>query len=141
MSNVYEDGLIVPRIPRNKRIYGGNYTGANTIISRSAAANLDWVEVTEPRVYINRLLKFDKEIITFTATATPGIADYVSDQINGKNYTEIFGQYPQLRLMTIDGDGNYYERQEKPKFTMVTGLITAIFYDLSSLETGYIILQ
>ncbi len=73
-------------------------------------------------------------IISFTATQAPTISGYDS------TYASTHGQFPNVRLITIDGAGNRLERAEKPKFVMVSGIIDSIVYDLAKTETGFIIL-
>ena len=73
-------------------------------------------------------------IISFTATKTPTIDAYNS------TYASTHGQFPNVRLITVDGSGNRWEREEKPKYIMVSGVIDSIVYDLAEPETGFIIL-
>jgi len=76
-----------------------------------------------------------KSIITFTATATPTISNYQS------TYKATHGQYPQARLMYIDGDGNWNEWMQQPKFNVIAGVVDSITWDLAEALTGFIILS
>ena len=73
-------------------------------------------------------------VISFTATKTPTISGYDS------TYASTHGQWPNVRLITVDSAGNRWEREEKPKYIMASGLIDSIVYDLAEAETGFIIL-
>jgi len=76
-----------------------------------------------------------KGIIPFTATAAPVIADYQDD------YANVYGEHPTVKIKTIDGDGNYIERNEQAKFIMDGGLIDSIVWDLPDAESGFIIIS
>jgi hypothetical protein len=76
-----------------------------------------------------------KEIINFTAVSAPAITNYQT------NYAPTHGENPIVALRTIDADGNIIERNEQPKFTLASGLISSISWDLPGNETGIIILS
>lgn len=73
--------------------------------------------------------------IAFTASMAPSILNYDTD------YSNAYGQYPTIKLFTIDSDGNRLERSEKPKYLLVAGLIDSIVYDLAQIETGFILIS
>lgn len=127
MANVYTSDLIVPAIARNNRDYhGGTWTGGtgsgNTIIINNTTTNTGG---------------YTKEIISFTATATPEITDYTG------SYATVYGQFPTISLYTYDEDDNLIQRTEKPKFIMggVIPHIVSIIFDLGEPATGFIILS
>lgn len=76
-----------------------------------------------------------KTIIVFTATATPTVTNYQA------SYKSLHGEYPQARLMYIDGDGNWNEWMQQPKFNLVSGFVDSITWDLAEALTGFIILS
>lgn len=83
--------------------------------------------------------------IPFTLNNTPTITGYQSNQLDGFNLAEDYGEDPQVRCI-IEVDANTrYERQQMPQFTYVSGLIDTIFFDLGDGNdtpyTGYIIIS
>lgn len=77
-----------------------------------------------------------KSIVEFAvATSTPSIENY------NRDYAPKYGQYPTVKLFTIDTDGNRQESDQKPIFEMVDGLISKIKYDIGSGITGFIIIS
>ena len=120
MANVYISAIEVPAIRRDKRIapMNGNFgsgSASSIIVNNSGGGTIS------------------KLIIEFTTEQYPSIADY-------SLYQTSVGSYPITHLFTKDTDGNYVERSEKPKITIVSGVITSINYDLAIPETGFIIL-
>jgi hypothetical protein len=91
----------------------------------------DTIEVEETTIYRPKLI-FDK--IDFVNNATPSIVGYQA------NYAAKFGEYPIITLFTIN-DGEEWERQEKPVYNRTGGLLNSVHYDLSSPETGFIIIK
>lgn len=73
-------------------------------------------------------------IISFTATAAPGIINYQA------NYAALYGKYPRVSLITFDEDDNMIDRMEKPKRIIVADLLDSIIWDLGMEDTGIIIL-
>jgi hypothetical protein len=73
--------------------------------------------------------------VSFTNTSAPALSDYQA------LYAKSYGEFPILRLRTVDADGNYIERNETPKFIMSGGLIDSIVWDLPDAESGYIIIS
>ena len=80
-------------------------------------------------------LSTTKTIIPFTTTATPTISNYQT------TYSISYGQYPNLRLIWVDGDGNWNEWMQAPKFTLSAGVVDSISWDLGEELTGFIILN
>lgn len=81
------------------------------------------------------ILKNAKSVIPFTTTASPILSNY-------QTYYSGYGEHPTIKLWTIDGDGNYIERNEQAKFIMATGLLDSIMWDLAGMEeTGFIIIS
>ncbi len=76
-----------------------------------------------------------KTAVAFTATQTPTLSNYQA------NYASDYGENPILRIKTIDGDGNYHDRNEQATYTMAAGLISSISWDLGSAESGFIIIS
>lgn len=82
--------------------------------------------------------KIRQQIIEFTASETPTVNDYAT------KYAPIFGQYPDVKLFTIDADGNRIARSEQPYFTLdVNGLIDSISFGTlaDGPQNGFIKLQ
>ena len=92
----------------------------------------DVIEVDETVIYRPKQIIAK---INFSNTATPSVTDYQA------NYKAVFGEYPKLQLFTEARAGVEWERQEKPVYNRTGGLLTSIVFDLSSEETGYIILS
>jgi len=76
-----------------------------------------------------------KTVVSFAATATPTLSNYQA------TYATTYGEHPSVQLVTIDGDGNYIERNERPKYNISAGLINSISWDLPDIETGFIIIR
>ena len=74
-------------------------------------------------------------IINFTNISNPSVENYQA------NHALKHGIYPRVALYTTLANGNRVQRQEIPEFTIVAGLITRIVYDLSSNETGFILIS
>ena len=74
-------------------------------------------------------------VVSFAGSSNPTISNY------DVTYALTHGQFPSVRLITIDSDGNRLERPEQPKYVMVAGLISAIVYDLPQPESGYILIS
>lgn len=85
--------------------------------------------------------------VPFTASSQPTISDYQTDQedpedaLKTLNYSEDYGEYPQIRLVITVDESTRYESQQKPQFTYVDGLIDTIFFDLGDELTGYILIS
>ena len=118
MANVYVSVIEVPPVRRDNRISstsGNSGSASSIIVNNSGGGNIS------------------KLIVEFTGEQYPSIADY-------SLYQTSVGSYPITHLFTKDTDGNYVERSEKPKITIVSGVITSINYKLAKPETGYIVL-
>lgn len=83
-----------------------------------------------------------KDIIPFTDTATPRIADYQA------NYAATHDEYPDVKLFYIDLDPDSVtyncriESMQRPHYTLdENGLIDTIVFMMDGLYTGYIILN
>lgn len=108
-------------------------TPAITIVSESstpAAESSSGSSITQTIIPTLPLVKVD-----FTASRTPTVLNY--DTL----YANAHGQYPVVRLFTIDALGNRLERSERPKYIISGGFIASIVYDLGVAETGFIILS
>lgn len=74
-------------------------------------------------------------VLDFTSTDVPSIPDYTI-------YSALYGQYPTIKLFEIDISGNRIERTEKPYFTIVSNLITAVsFGTLPEPISGFILIS
>lgn len=85
-----------------------------------------------------RCEKIRQLIIEFTNSDTPQVTDYDT------KYAQVFGQHPDVKLFTIDVDGNRIARSEQPYFTLdVNGLIDSISFGqlADGLQNGFIKLQ
>lgn len=102
MANVLVNNISVPRIARNKRIYGGNSSTSSQQI------------VTPETIPIN------KTIIPF-GTDTPTIPDY-------SIYRDIYGEFPTIELFTYDESNNIIKRTEQPYFIMALGKVSSIVF-------------
>lgn len=125
MDNVYTSVIGVPKTYRNKRIYGEGSSFESTTIESNDKNS----KVTPT------------DVVQFTASALPTIADYNTD------YAPTHGQFPRLELIIDNGDGTRYSRQQMPQFTTITSgngladLINTIFWDLGEPLTGWIIIN
>lgn len=105
------NAIAVPRIPRNKRNYGG-YVKSEV---RGGGAVLT-----------------GKAVIEFENTNTPLIEDY------NTLYAPVYGQFPTVTLYVVVA-GARIERTERPYFTFIDGLIDTIsFGQLDDTYTGFI---
>ena len=73
--------------------------------------------------------------IEFTDTSTPSIVNYQTF------YAADFGEMPKIQIFTYNSDGVYWERQEKPIWNFLGGLLDSIVFDLSDIYSGYIIIS
>lgn len=73
--------------------------------------------------------------VEFTDTNQPALVDYQD------NYAEDYGELPKLQLITYNGVGEEWIRQEVPVIYKVDGLIDSIVWDLSDNYSGYIIIS
>lgn len=120
MSNVYTTMIGVPKIARNKRIYGDGGSFSNSVVQ----SNVNNDSIVTP-----------KDVITFTALEIPILIDYQT------NYAAAHGEYPLVRCI-IDVDAtNGYELQQMPQFTYIAGLIDTIYFLPGYEVSGKIILQ
>lgn len=79
--------------------------------------------------------------IDFTASALPTISGYQSDQIDGFNLAEDYGENPLVRCIIIVDANTEYQLQQMPQFTKVGGLIDTIFFDLQEELSGYLLIS
>ena len=88
------------------------------------------------RIELDILWKPDPVKIEFEDTNNPKIEDYQDE------YAEIYGEIPNVRLVTYDSVGVEWVRQEVPIiYKDEEGLIDRIEYDLSDNYSGYMILS
>lgn len=125
-SNVYQYSLSVPRKFRNGRIYTGGQTSVETTLINSNSL----INETETKA-----TRSAKVVIGFTDTSTPAVENY--DTL----YNDVYGEFPTVQLFTFPEAGVRWERQEKPIYTIVDGIVTTITFDLSTNETGFIVIS
>ena len=77
----------------------------------------------------------DRTPFPFVNTDRPTIINY--QQI----YSAIYTQNPTVMCWAYDSDGNYSQRQETARTTMVDGKIDTIYFELSDTTSGNIILS
>jgi len=123
MPDVYTTSIGVPKMARNKRIYGDGSSFSSTTVQSSSSIVQATVTPSE---------KFP-----FTNEPAPTILDY------NNLWNPTHGQDPRIELVIDNGDGTRYRSQQQPQFTLVAGtdLIETIFFDLGEAKTGYIILN
>lgn len=76
-----------------------------------------------------------RDKITFTSTKAPSITNYQA------NWASVYGEYPDVTIITDKGGGVEWERQEVPIRNFVGGKLDNIVYDFPFNESGYIILS
>ena len=129
-SIITKGALFSTSSPVKGMVPGANNAGTNYFLNAKGA----WA-VPSVRSVDTAGTTVAKSVIHFTSASGPAILNYQSV------YAETYGEQPNIALRTIDADGNYIARNEQPKFTMVSGLISAINWDLPDAETGIIILS
>jgi len=87
------------------------------------------------RIEMDILWKPDPVKIEFSDTNAPKIEGYQTE------YAEIYGELPNVRLVTYDSEGVEWARQEVPVIYKEDGLIDRIEFDLSDNYSGYMILS
>jgi hypothetical protein len=128
-SIITKGALFSTSSPIKGMVPGANNAGASYFLNAKGA----WV--VPAITAVSSSSSVIKDIIHFTATAIPMIANYQT------TYAAAHGETPTVALRTIDEDGNIIDRAEQPKFTMSSGLISSISWDLPDTETGFIILN
>lgn len=83
----------------------------------------------------NAILWKTSERIYFENTNTPSIINYQ------QHYAIPYGQLPKFTLVTYNGEGQEWERQEKPIRNFIDGLLDSVVWDLSDIYSGYIIIS
>ena len=74
-------------------------------------------------------------VVVFTATLTPTEANYAAD------YAPTYGLYPKVQLLVSDGAGNYFEKEQKPKWIYTDGVLTSLEWQFGEEITGIVILK
>ena len=92
MSNIAVSSQQVPRIPRNKRVYGGtSSSGGGGAIS--AALTLDWVTVTDTLISFDRALHVEGQI-----TASEDVWAFVSGAVSSNVLANLSAQAPLYKV-------------------------------------------
>jgi len=127
MSNVYIRSLLVPPMPRNKRIISGNYTVNETKTTENVTT---LGGMTAAQIYA----LFDPIVVLFE--------NLESLQINYDElgYSERCGQYPRLMVWIQDGLTWLPRPEIQPIITTVDDYITTIDYNFDSIYTGRVII-
>ncbi len=76
-----------------------------------------------------------KSEIPIQSAAFPKILDY------DKLYAPIYGEYPTVKLFTINDKGNRIPRDNVPEYVLTDGKVTSIEYDIPDEITGVIIIS
>lgn len=124
MNTYIPTPLIVPRIPRNKRIYGTSvyYVAAPVYVAPATAVP------TDPEI-------IGQITFPFEMTTRPEITGY------NAQYAAMYGQFPTVRMWIATSETSGYESQQKPLFTLIDNLLDTIYFELSEEQNGFLILQ
>jgi hypothetical protein len=132
-SIITKSALFSTNSPVKGMVPGANNAGANYFLNAKGGWAIPAAITTSSSS--SPTTESTKEIIHFTAASGPAITNYQS------LYASVHGENPMVALRTIDMDGNIIDRSEQPKFTLASGLITTIGWDLPEAETGFIVLN
>jgi hypothetical protein len=131
-SVITKSALFSTNSPVKGMVPGANNAGANYFLNAKGS----WAIPTAiPSSSSSPTTESTKDIIHFTAASGPAITNYQT------TYASKHGENPLVSLRTIDADGNLIDRSEQPKFTLASGLISSIGWDLPEAETGFIVLN
>lgn len=114
-----------------KSVVGGTSPYLSPIYYR----HLDKSAIDYSRQFELDILWRTREKIEFTSTATPSVSNYQED------YAELYGEFPDVTLITFNSDGVEWERQDVPVRNFIDGRLDNITYDLMEPYSGYIILS
>ncbi len=133
-SIITKSALFSTSSPAKGMVPGANNAGANYFLNAKGAWAVPAAISTSSTSSSSSTTESIKDIIHFTAASGPAITNYQS------TYATTHGENPIVVLRTVDVDGNIIDRPEQPKFTLASGMIDSISWDLPDAETGFIVL-
>ena len=116
-------------------VYKSAYGGLAPYVAPIFSKHLSRTALDKVRSIETSILWQTREKIEFENTNTPSIVDYQ------ENFSFIYGEFPDVTLITYDSEGVEWEMLQVPVRNYIDNKLDSIVYDLPDGVSGYIILS